>query len=190
MPVVATWDWSNRRIIMGVANYDPIDIYREHRALRRDDETTRKYKPMVRAIGGLPKGGGQRFGNALQTLDGAKIVPLNGSGVNNLQGEIVTDNPDVDADPFDSSGLSNPPRIVTSPISVILEKEISGAGSIPSADKQEIIEGVNNEQRRYWQGNERRTATTYQRTDKDTGDVLVSKQYTNDGNGNETLTEP
>lgn len=149
MPVVATWDWNNRRIYLAEANYDPIDIYREHRALRENDENARKYHPMVKAIGGLPKGGGERFGNALQLLSGetfgnttvmAKIVPLDGSGVNTLLGEVVTDNPDVDSDPFDSSGLANPPRIVTSPISVI--QTVTTGSAVTEQDKTDIIEGV------------------------------------------------
>lgn len=122
MPVVSTWDFINRRIHMGVADYDPIDIYREHRAERATNESARVYRPLCKAIGGQGKGGGRRFGNALQLLDGAKIVPLDGSTVNIISGEIVTDDPDIDPDPFDSSALTGDrPLVELAPVSQILE---------------------------------------------------------------------
>jgi len=60
--------------------------------------------------------------------------------------------------------------------------------AITQQDKDDIINGVNQEQARYWKGNEVKTPTTYQRRDKDTDEVLVDKNYTSDGNGNESLT--
>lgn len=146
MPVVASWDWGARRIYLGVADYDPIDIYREHRSERLANEAARSFPPMVRAIGGQSKGGGRRFGNALQLVSGASfsaipdlemalIVPLDGSGVNTLAGEVVTDNPDVISDPFDSSGLSNPPRIVTSPVSNITQVSTGSGLSAEQANQ-------------------------------------------------------
>ena len=151
MPVVSSWDWINRRIYLGVANYDPIDIYREHRGLRETDESVRQYAPMVRAIGGQPKGGGRRFGNALQMISDttfpilpglvmAKIIPLDSSGINIMSGEVVTDNPDVDSDPFDTASLTNPPRIQEQPKSEIATVNVGSA--VTQEDKDEIVNAV------------------------------------------------
>lgn len=148
MAVVASWDWINRKIYLAEADYDPIDIYREHRAIRETDESIRQYAPLVKAIGGLPKGGGDSFGNALQTLSGvsfsylpglpmAKIIPIDGSGINKLSGEVVTDNPDVDADPFDTSGLANPPRIQFAPNPVI--KTVATGSGLDTQQQAQLL---------------------------------------------------
>lgn len=135
MTVVAIWDFAARRIYMDVSEYDPVEIYREHRAYRAADETSRKYKPLVRMIGGQAKGGGQRFGNALVVLEGAKIVPKDGTEVNIIQGEIITDDPDTDPDPFDSTLITaDRPRIVLQPAAVLIE-----GGSALSAEQDSLL---------------------------------------------------
>lgn len=53
----------------------------------------------------------------------------------------------------------------------------------------QIKEEIMLDNRKFWQGDESKTPTKYIRTDKDTGEVLVEKNYSNDGNGNESLTQ-
>lgn len=93
MPVVASWDFENRRIYMDSANWHPIDLYREYREIRRVNEETRKYDGLMRMEGNIPKGGGRFTERYLVMLEGAKIVPVDGAvePVTRITGEVITD---------------------------------------------------------------------------------------------------
>lgn len=93
MPVVASFDWPNRRIYMAAASWHPVDVYREMRADRRANEDSRKYDPMVAYFGYVAKGGGKFTSRYMLLLAGAKIVPVDGgvSPITTITGEILTD---------------------------------------------------------------------------------------------------
>lgn len=93
MPVVASWDWPNRRIYMAVPEWHPIDLYREHREERRLNENARKHLPMMRMDGNVAKGGGKATPRYVVMLEGAKIVPVDGTTEprTTITGEIITD---------------------------------------------------------------------------------------------------
>ena len=93
MSVVASFDYLNRRIYMAVASFHPIDIYREARIGRATNEMHRCCRPMVSYSGNVAKGGGKFTPRYMTMLDGAKIVPVDGSiePVTTITGEIITD---------------------------------------------------------------------------------------------------
>lgn len=108
-PVVDTWDGTNRRIYLkqGVSDYYPIeDIYHEYRNERRITEDFRKYDPLLRAEGNIPKGAGAFTPRYVVLLDGTKIVPYDESLQVNQLGDMITDDPDVDPTLYDISGLT------------------------------------------------------------------------------------
>jgi hypothetical protein len=90
-----------------VGDYYPIDdIYREYRNTRRTDEDLRKFEPLLRAEGNVPKGGGAFTPRYVVLINGTKIVPFNESLQLNQLGDMITDNPDVDPSLYDITGLS------------------------------------------------------------------------------------
>ena len=108
-PIVESFDGAARRIYLkaGVTDYFPIeDIYHEYRSARKNDEELRKFDGLIEAAGNVPKGGGAFTPRYVVLLDGTKVVPFNDSLQINQLGEIITDNPDVDASIYDISSLT------------------------------------------------------------------------------------
>lgn len=117
-PVVETWDGANRRIYLkqGVSQFFPIeDIYHEYRNQRRLDENLRKFEPLLRAEGNVPKGGGAFTPRYVVLLDGTKIVPYDEALQLNQLGDMITDDPDTDATLYDISGLTTAKPIFITP---------------------------------------------------------------------------
>jgi hypothetical protein len=105
-PVVDTWDGDTRRIFLrpGVSAFHWIDdIYKEYRKWRREEEAARKWAPLLRADGNNPKGGGKFTPRYVTLLSGARVVPYDEDSTIQITGEAITDNPDVDPNPFDTS---------------------------------------------------------------------------------------
>lgn len=108
-PVIDSIDGVTRRIYLkaGVGDFYPIDdIYREYRNTRRTDENLRKFEPLLRAEGNVPKGGGAFTPRYVVLINGTKIIPFNESLQLNQLGDMITDNPDVDPSLYDISGLT------------------------------------------------------------------------------------
>jgi len=143
-PIVDTWDGIDRLIYLkqGVEDYYPIeDIYHEYRNQRRLDEELRKYEPLLRAEGNIPKGGGKFTPRYIVLLDGTKIVPYDESLRINQLGEIITDDPDVDDSLYDISTLTVPKIIFIQPSEgEVIEVDV-GSG-VSEQDKTDIIDGV------------------------------------------------
>ena len=103
-------------MLQGVTDYYPIeDIYHEYRYRRRTDEELRKYDLHLRAEGNVPKGGGAFTPRYVVLIDGTKIVPFNESIQLNQLGDMITDNPDVDATLYDLTSLTVPKAIFIKP---------------------------------------------------------------------------
>jgi len=118
VPVIDHINGATRRIYLkqGVSNYYPIDdIYKEYRNLRRTNEELRKYEPLLKAEGNVPKGGGAFTPRYVVLLQGTKIVPWDESLQLNQLGDMITDNPDVDASLYDISGLTTAKPIFIKP---------------------------------------------------------------------------
>lgn len=118
-PIIDSIDGSTRRIFLkeGVSNFFPIeDLYHEYRNRRRlDIDGIRKYNPLLRAEGNIPKGGGAFTPRYVVLLEGCKIVPFNETLQLNQLGDMITDDPDTDATLYDISNLTFPKPIFITP---------------------------------------------------------------------------
>jgi len=118
MAVVQSWDGTARRVhlLPDVTEFHPIDdIYREYRTERRTDETLRQYNPFMAAYGNIPKGGGKATPRYLVLLEGTKIVPYDQPARIVTDGEMISDNPEVDPTVFDLDDLTSSIKILIAP---------------------------------------------------------------------------
>ena len=78
---------------MAVAVWSPLEVYQEMRDDRQATEASRKYDPLMKMDGYIPKGGGRFTPRYATMLDGAKIVPVDGgtAPITTITGEIITD---------------------------------------------------------------------------------------------------
>jgi len=119
VPIINSIDGNLRRIYLnqGVSDFYPIeDIYHEYRNRRRlDTDEIRKYSPLLKAEGNVPKGAGAFTPRYVVLLEGTKIVPFDESLQLNQLGDMITDDPDVDATLYDISGLTTAKPIFIKP---------------------------------------------------------------------------
>lgn len=106
VPVVDTWDGSARRIYLkqGVTNFHWVDdIYREYRYWRANTDAAQLWAPLLKASGNDPKGGNKYTPRFITLLDGTRVVPYDENILITVTGEAITDNADIDPDPFDTT---------------------------------------------------------------------------------------
>ena len=110
MPLVSSVDYANKRIYLSAetvgAEIDLIDVYKEVRALRRTNETHRKFKPMLVSGGNLQKTATTFTPKYVQLLYGCRIVPYDTSHNLILIREAFTDDGLVGHEVFDRTALS------------------------------------------------------------------------------------
>ncbi|MEM9482110.1 MAG: hypothetical protein AAGA83_00305 [Cyanobacteria bacterium P01_F01_bin.116] len=110
MVQVASIDYPNKRIHLHfdtVANgVDPVEAYKEIRALRRTTEAHQRFSPLISAQGNEPKGQGRFTPRRAVLLDGARFVPYNTSHTLTILTEVITDDEQSGAGAFDRSPLS------------------------------------------------------------------------------------
>ncbi len=151
MAIVASLDGINRNVYLDVSiadsNWSPLNLYIEYLRFRRDNEQFRGFEPLMVMKGGEPKGGGKFAPRFLQLLTDRRgittklIVPDTGPYRTLVEGEIATDVPDTDPEPFDMTGLTSSGIIVDYKPT---EAEIISVatGGLTAQDKQDIIDGV------------------------------------------------
>ena len=113
-PVVSTWEGANRRayLLQGVTLFNWVDdIYKEYRNWRRTNESARKWAPLLKANGNDPKGGGKFSSRYITLLDGFRVIPYDENILIEVTGEAITDNADIDPDPFDTSTRTQPVKL-------------------------------------------------------------------------------
>jgi len=127
VPVVDSWNGDTRRIYLkqGVTTFHWIeDVYKEYRNWRRTAEVARVWDPLMRAAGNDPKGGGKYTPRYVTLLDGCRVVPYDENILIEVTGEAITDNADVDPDPFDTSTRTQPLKLyITPPASELVRAE-------------------------------------------------------------------
>lgn len=110
MAVIASVDTVNNRIHLSAStvgvDLHPIDIYKEYRALRRTDETLRKFYPMMKADGNIQKTATTFTERYVTLLNGARVVPYDASHSLRVIGTIITDDGNSGIDCFDRLPLS------------------------------------------------------------------------------------
>ena len=125
VPVIDYIDGATRRIylLQGVDTFHWIeDIYREYCQMRAVDEALQKWFPFMKASGNDPKGGGKYTPRYITLLNGARVVPYDENILITVTGEAITDNADVDPDPFDTSTRTQPLKLYITPPAAELVK--------------------------------------------------------------------
>lgn len=119
VPIIDSIDGVTRRIFLkqGVSDYFPIeDLYHEYRNRRRlDTDGIRKYNPLLKAEGNIPKGGGAFTPRYVVLLEGCKVVPYDEALQISQLGDMITDDPDTDPLLYDISGLTTAKPIFITP---------------------------------------------------------------------------
>jgi hypothetical protein len=87
------------------ASVHPLEIYQDMRALRRTDESLRKFDLFMSMSGNVAKGGG-KFTERYVTLLNTRIVPYDTSHVLTITGTIITDDGFEGIFAFDKTPLS------------------------------------------------------------------------------------
>lgn len=145
MALIDHIDGPNRLIYLHLdtagAEVHPVDIYKEMRTLRRNNETLRKYDLFLKADGYVPKGGGKFTAILVTCLLGTRIVPYDSNHLLTITGEIITDEGTAGTDCFDRSSLVNRVDIDYQPPQVEVI-EITGGSAVTEQDKDDIRDRV------------------------------------------------
>ncbi len=117
-PVIDSYDGEARRIYLkqGVDAFHWIeDIYREYINERSLTEDFRKWGSFMRASGNEPKGGGKYTPRLVTLLDGTRVIPYDENILIVVTGEAITDNADIDPDPFDTTTRTQALKLYITP---------------------------------------------------------------------------
>ncbi len=103
-------DGPNRLIYLDAttvnASINPIDIYREVRTMRKDNENLRKFNNFIKGDGNVPKGGGKSTERYFTLLQGTRIVPYDISHIITVTGTLITDDGQEGVLAFDRTNLT------------------------------------------------------------------------------------
>ncbi len=111
MALISSIDGANRKIYLSSNTVDasihPIDIYKEMRTLRANNEELRKFDLFMRADGNVPKSSSTFTERYVILLEGTLIVPYDTTHTLTITGTIITDDGKEGVYCFDRSGLSS-----------------------------------------------------------------------------------
>lgn len=111
MALIDHIDGENRRIYLSSetknTSIHPIDIYKEMRTLRRENEDLRKYDVFMKAYGNVYKGSGKYTERYVVLQNGCKIVPYNEDHFLTITGTFITDDGGEGIACFDRSLLDD-----------------------------------------------------------------------------------
>lgn len=131
VPVIDSYDGAARRIYLkqGLEAFHWIDdIYREYIHHRFMDDVFQKWFPFMKASGNEAKGGGTYTPRYITLLQGTRVIPYDEKILITVTGEAITDNADVDPDPFDTSTRVNPLKLYLTPPAAEIVVVSSGSG--------------------------------------------------------------
>lgn len=110
MAVIDYIDGPNRDIYLSSdtvsTDFEPMDAYKEMRALRRTDENLRKYDVFLQAKGYEPTGGGKFTARYVVQLEGTRFIPYGTSHELTVIGTVITDDGQSGVNCFDRGPLS------------------------------------------------------------------------------------
>jgi len=111
MPLIASIDGPTRRIFLDISTVgttiNPIDIYKEMRALRSSNLELRKYDVFLSAFGNVAKGSGKFTERYVQENSGTRIIPYDASQELTITGTIITDDGQEGVACFDRTPLTS-----------------------------------------------------------------------------------
>lgn len=145
MPLVLSVNYPMRRIYLSAetvdSDLDTMDVYREVRALRRSDESHRKFPPMIIGGGNLEKIAGQTYtARFVRLLRGCRIVPYPSSHGLRLVRDTFTDDGFAGRDCFDRSELPPGAAVDVDVDFPEIETRTVGASDVAAAVWQRVIE--------------------------------------------------
>lgn len=151
MAVAEAFDGANRLVYLdssvAASSWRPLDLFVEYLRFRRDEHAFRRYEPLMRMRGGEPKGGGKFAPRFLQLLTDKRglttklVLPDIGPYRTFVDGEIATDNPDLDPEPFDVGDLTTSGIIVDyKPAEAEIISVVAGAtGGFTDQDRVDLL---------------------------------------------------
>lgn len=146
MALIDHIDAVNRDIYLSAdtvgATINPIDVYKEMRALRRTDESLRKYLPFLAAKGNDAKGSGKFTERYVVCLNGARVVPYNVSHTLTVVGTIITDDGQEGIACFDRAPLSTTTRVdinYVPPQVEVITVNVAGTGPLTSQEHSQLM---------------------------------------------------
>lgn len=92
-------------------DFQPMNAYKEMRALRRTDEELRKAGLFMAGLGKEPKGGGKFTERFVKLLDGTRFVPYDVTQILNVIGTVITDDGQEGVACFDRNPLTVTTRV-------------------------------------------------------------------------------
>ena len=150
MPLIDHIDGVNRDIYLSAdtvgASIHPIDIYKEMRALRRTNESLRKFNLFLEAKGKDSKGSGKFTERFVRCLEGTRIVPYDTSHDLTVTGTIITDDGQEGNACFDRSPLAPTTTVNINyfpPQVEIIEVVVGGGGG--GVTKQDVVDAITEE---------------------------------------------
>ena len=139
-------DGANRDIYLHAdtvgASIHPIDVYKEYRALRRTDESLRKFAPLLSANGNDPKGGGKYTERYVIEHDGTRIIPYDVSHTLTITGVIITDDEQEGIACFDRTPLSSTTRVDINYVPPQVEVITVNISGVPAPTAAEVASAV------------------------------------------------
>lgn len=146
MTLIASIDGITRHVYLHAdtvgASVHPIDIYKEMRALRKNDETLRNYDLFMKADGNVAKGGGKFTERYVTLLLGTRIVPFDTSHELTITGTLITDDGSEGIAAFDRTPLSPASVIDINYIPPQVEIIEVQTGGLQPSDIADIAEAV------------------------------------------------
>jgi len=133
VPVVESYDGAARRIYLkqGVDAFHWVeDIYREYINERATVEDYQKWFPMLKCSGNEPKGGGKFTPRYVTMINGCRVIPYDENILITVTGEAITDNADVDPDPFDTSSRTQPLKLYITPPAAEIVRDVEALEAI------------------------------------------------------------
>lgn len=115
MSLISHIDGPNRDIYLSAdtvgMSIHPVDLYKEVRTLRRNNEALRVFLPFLSARGNDSKGAGKFTERFVVCQSGTRIIPYNISHTLTVTGTIITDDGQEGIACFDRSPLSPTTRV-------------------------------------------------------------------------------
>jgi hypothetical protein len=144
MPVIDHIDGPNRDIYLSAdtvgSTFNPMDAYKEMRALRRTDESLQVFQPFLQAKGNDPKGGGKFTERYVVQINGTRFIPYNVSHTLTVIGTVITDDGQEGIACFDRSPLSGTTRVdinyVPPQVEIIT---VSGGSGLSQAEHDKLL---------------------------------------------------
>lgn len=151
MAIIDHIDGPTRRVYLHAdtvgGTVHPIDIYKEMRTLRANDDSLKSYTVFLEAYGNVPKGGGKSTERYVQCINGTRIVPYDATQLLTISGTIITDDGQEGIACFDRDTLIPTTRVdiayVPPQVEVI---EVNTGSGITEQDKLDISDKVWDEQ--------------------------------------------